>query len=316
MSSFQARASSNEATAGNPRDSLQNASRSGAFSRSTTGIPGLVNNGSYPVNPMLAAVRQQEARQLMIAAAANASNTMFPGGQVPSHEAYLYEQALLAQRGRQHSAHYGDGYHPMNSFPTQLPPPLPPPSVPIAPKPLVMTRDTSKRTKPISRDEDKEPSDYKKKSKYEPYFDGSTMPDEESYSDEDNKIVTRRGEEPLEGAITTAQMSTKERLNEAFPKKLYRMIDDAKKNGQEDIISFFPHGRAFAIHRPKAFIEEIMPKYMSTSRMTSFQRQLNLCTCKYSVLLSMVVLHMYILRLERFLTHRVFTLTQIISSES
>ncbi len=113
---------------------------------------------------------------------------------------------------------------------------------------------------------DNEPSD-KKKIKYKPYFDGSTVPDEESCSDEDN-ITTRRGEAPQKG---TAEMSAKERLNEAFPKKLYRIIDDAKKNGHDDIISFFP------IHRPKEFVEEIMPKYMSTSRMTSFQRQLNLC---------------------------------------
>jgi HSF-type DNA-binding len=83
-----------------------------------------------------------------------------------------------------------------------------------------------------------------------------------------------------------------------------------EQRGQSDIISFFPHGKAFIVHQPKRFVgtcdtifvldccrvsktanplfslpsrcnylvdlEEIMPKYFSTSRMSSFQRQLNL----------------------------------------
>ena len=37
-----------------------------------------------------------------------------------------------------------------------------------------------------------------------------------------------------------------------------------------------PSGRAFCIHRPRRFISDIMPRYFSTTRMSSFQRQLNL----------------------------------------
>jgi hypothetical protein len=253
----------------------KNAQRSGAFSQYATGtVPGLVNSGYFPVNPMVAAIRQQEAQRLLIAAAmANASNNLLAGGQLPVHEAYRYQQDLLAQGGHPGSAHYGGGIHPFTSFPLQLPTPAPSlPNMPMATRNIQPS--IPKRTKP-SHVKDNEPSD-KKKIKYKPYFDGSTVPDEESCSDEDN-ITTRRGEAPQKG---TAEMSAKERLNEAFPKKLYRIIDDAKKNGHDDIISFFPHGRAFAIHRPKEFVEEIMPKYMSTSRMTSFQRQLNLYNFK------------------------------------
>ncbi|CAB9505248.1 Heat stress transcription factor [Seminavis robusta] len=65
-------------------------------------------------------------------------------------------------------------------------------------------------------------------------------------------------------------------INETFPHKLYRMLFEVEKNGQEDIVSFFPHGKAFIVHDPKRFVEEIMPRYFSTSRMSSFQRQLNL----------------------------------------
>ena len=61
-----------------------------------------------------------------------------------------------------------------------------------------------------------------------------------------------------------------------FPEKLHQMLDDVEKNGMTDIVSFFPHGRAFAIHKPVQFVSDIMPKFFKQSRFTSFQRQVNL----------------------------------------
>ena len=58
--------------------------------------------------------------------------------------------------------------------------------------------------------------------------------------------------------------------------KLYRMLEEAERQGKEDIVSFLSHGRAFKIHKPKQFEAEIMQKYFTTTRMPSFQRQLNL----------------------------------------
>lgn len=37
-----------------------------------------------------------------------------------------------------------------------------------------------------------------------------------------------------------------------------------------------PHGRAFAIHHVERFCREIMPRYFKQSRLSSFQRQLNI----------------------------------------
>jgi hypothetical protein len=54
------------------------------------------------------------------------------------------------------------------------------------------------------------------------------------------------------------------------------MLDEAEKEGKEDLVSFLSHERAFAIHKPRYFVSEIMPRYFTTSRMSSFQRQLNL----------------------------------------
>lgn len=64
--------------------------------------------------------------------------------------------------------------------------------------------------------------------------------------------------------------------NDTFPFKLYRMIAEAERDGKDSIISFNSKGKCFMIHKPREFVTEIMPKYFTTSRMSSFQRQLNL----------------------------------------
>ena len=51
----------------------------------------------------------------------------------------------------------------------------------------------------------------------------------------------------------------------------------AESEGHESIISFFSHGRAFAIHDHQRFVKEIMPRYfLNMGKIASFQRQLNL----------------------------------------
>jgi hypothetical protein len=62
-----------------------------------------------------------------------------------------------------------------------------------------------------------------------------------------------------------------------FPQKLHLMLSDLEKEeGGKEIASFLPHGRSFAIHKPKDFVKKIMHKYFRMSRFSSFQRQLNL----------------------------------------
>lgn len=65
-------------------------------------------------------------------------------------------------------------------------------------------------------------------------------------------------------------------IQETFPLKLYRMLHEVEKIGKQNIVSFLPHGKSFVVHKPKAFVEDIMPKYFTTCRLASFQRQLNL----------------------------------------
>ena len=63
---------------------------------------------------------------------------------------------------------------------------------------------------------------------------------------------------------------------EPFPEKLHRMLLEVEAAGRSDVISFVAGGRAFAIHEPTAFFNEIVPYYFRQSRLSSFKRQLNL----------------------------------------
>lgn len=89
-----------------------------------------------------------------------------------------------------------------------------------------------------------------------PYFDASSLDDPDE--------------------IALSNRRTRGGVTEPFPEKLHRMLCDTVESGTTDIISFFPHGRAFGIHHPERFCREIMPKYFKQSRLSSFQRQLNL----------------------------------------
>jgi len=92
--------------------------------------------------------------------------------------------------------------------------------------------------------------------KSSPYIDASAMADPPEF-----EIARRR----TRGGVT-----------EPFPEKLHRMLLEIEKDGNAHAISFFAHGRAFGIHDTDQFEEKIMPKYYKQSRLSSFQRQLNL----------------------------------------
>jgi len=61
-----------------------------------------------------------------------------------------------------------------------------------------------------------------------------------------------------------------------FPFKLHIMLHQVEKNNLQQIVSWLPHGRAFAIHDIEKFKSVVMGKYFQQSKVTSFHRQLNL----------------------------------------
>ena len=62
----------------------------------------------------------------------------------------------------------------------------------------------------------------------------------------------------------------------SFPLKLHSLLDQIEQDGLAHVISWQPHGRAFVVHKPKEFVNHVMPKYFRQTKITSFQRQLNL----------------------------------------
>lgn len=62
----------------------------------------------------------------------------------------------------------------------------------------------------------------------------------------------------------------------AFPLKLHAVLDQVEADGLGHIVSWQPHGRCFVVHKPKEFVDHVMPKYFRQTKLTSFQRQLNL----------------------------------------
>lgn len=62
----------------------------------------------------------------------------------------------------------------------------------------------------------------------------------------------------------------------AFPLKLHAVLDQVEADGLAHVISWQPHGRCFVVHKPKEFVDHVMPKYFRQTKLTSFQRQLNL----------------------------------------
>ena len=62
-------------------------------------------------------------------------------------------------------------------------------------------------------------------------------------------------------------------VTKQFPWKLHEMLAQVEGDGNEGIVSWLPSGRAFKVHRPDIFVDEIMTNHFQQTKYKSFQRQ-------------------------------------------
>jgi hypothetical protein len=62
-----------------------------------------------------------------------------------------------------------------------------------------------------------------------------------------------------------------------FPRKVYRMLDDAERNpSYHAIVSWVEEGMGFQVHNKKQFVDMVLPIYFDMTQYASFRRQLNM----------------------------------------
>jgi hypothetical protein len=98
-------------------------------------------------------------------------------------------------------------------------------------------------------------------------------------TDEDNDCCDDDGGTVSSNASCTSAIETKRSSladnprQVTFPVKLQRILDELERDGETDILSWLPHGRAFQVHDIDRFVNEILPLHFNQSKYSSFQRQ-------------------------------------------
>jgi hypothetical protein len=59
----------------------------------------------------------------------------------------------------------------------------------------------------------------------------------------------------------------------SFPSKLHALLENAEKDGDQDIVSWLEDGNSFRINERGEFCEKIMKHYFNQTKFTSFSRQ-------------------------------------------
>jgi hypothetical protein len=64
----------------------------------------------------------------------------------------------------------------------------------------------------------------------------------------------------LAGAAAAVLVAVDRHWHGLFPARLYNMLSDAGPSNFGHVVSWACHGRCFRVHRPKEFVEQVMPR--------------------------------------------------------
>eukprot|EP00554_Chaetoceros_debilis_P011459 CAMPEP_0194105586 /NCGR_PEP_ID=MMETSP0150-20130528/5770_1 /TAXON_ID=122233 /ORGANISM="Chaetoceros debilis, Strain MM31A-1" /LENGTH=431 /DNA_ID=CAMNT_0038793505 /DNA_START=294 /DNA_END=1589 /DNA_ORIENTATION=- len=96
------------------------------------------------------------------------------------------------------------------------------------------------------------------------YHDHGCDLDESSENNDGKELSKKQPRKGPRGGVTTP-----------FPVKLHMLLEQ-NLHENVNVISWQPHGRCFLLRSPKDFLNSVMPRHFKQTKLTSFQRQLNL----------------------------------------
>ena len=91
---------------------------------------------------------------------------------------------------------------------------------------------------------------------------------------EEEEATTKGITTTRNGRNITLQAAKSKKLR--FPFQLFKLLQDAKDKGFDDVIAWIPGGSVFKVFDLPWFETYILPGYFNMSKYKSFQRQLNL----------------------------------------
>jgi hypothetical protein len=62
-------------------------------------------------------------------------------------------------------------------------------------------------------------------------------------------------------------------LKVPFPWRLWQLLEDSEKNGNQSIVSWLPDGDGFVISKPRTFTNTIMKAYFALTTYDSFSQE-------------------------------------------
>jgi hypothetical protein len=93
-----------------------------------------------------------------------------------------------------------------------------------------------------------------------------------SGSSDDECSTTTAAAAVSQGNSTNSDLNGGDDQPKPFPQTLMELLSSE----DPDIVTWLPSGKAFIVRSPKKFVETVLPRFFKQTKITSFQRQLNM----------------------------------------